>query len=108
MLRVKRGDTKPDVVFYDVRDQEGNIIDLAAVQEVRVVCRRKGEFLFDRLVTGTSDGTATLPWQVGDTDEVGRLKMELKVIFLTGDELTIPSEGHFNIEVTQDLDRPES
>jgi hypothetical protein len=102
MLQMKRGDTQPDLVFYDVRDTNGNLVDLSD-KIVSVVCRRRSQFLFSRTVTGDNQGTVTMPWVAGDTDVVGRLKFELKVQ-LEGGELTIPPEGHFDVEITQDLD----
>ena len=103
MLRMKRGDTKPDLVFEQVRDQDGELIELST-KTVHVVCRRKSVFMFSREVQGVL-GSATMLWEPGDTDVVGRLKFELKIALENGHELTIPSEGHFDVEVTQDLDQ---
>lgn len=108
-LKMKKGDLLPNLRFYDIRNENGALVDVSTATSVHVIAHRGRTFLFDRDCSdaATTSGEVTMEWQAGDTDEVGRIKLELVIEVSLGHEITIPNEGYFEVIITEDLSIPE-
>lgn len=76
-MKLYRNDLKPDLVV--TLTDGGTPINLTTATSVRVIGVKSGATLFNRTTTGTSAGVVTMPWEVGDTDEAGRIYVEVEV-----------------------------
>lgn len=103
ILRMKRGDTLPSLVC---KLTDGGVpVDLSPATAIQVLLRRgPGEAVLERTAVGSNDGTTTMTWEAGDTDEAGTLYGEVRVTWADGKRQTWPADGTFRVEIEADLD----
>lgn len=100
-MRIKRGDTKPDLVI-DVSALAGVTVDLSSAA-VTVNGIRSGLLAIHRSATGTSQGVVTMPWEPTDTAVAGWIGFEVGTV-IGGKEQSWPKSGLVWIEVVEDTD----
>ena len=81
-MRISRHDLKPDLqaTCYD----GDTPVDLTTALAIKVNAQRDGAPAFSRTATGDAEGRVTMPWQPGDTDTTGILKVEVEVTWPGG------------------------
>ena len=60
-------------------------------------------FAKEAQIVSYSAGTIQYNWQVGDTNEAGRFHGEFQLHYYDGNKLSIPQNGHIEIEITKDV-----
>lgn len=101
-MRMGTGDLEPDleVTLYGV--------DATAAESIRVLGRRAdNDIIFDRVPTTTTlvgdDTKVTMAWQVGDTDEKGRIQIEVEVTWPMARPQTFRPDGGVDLFTDFDL-----
>jgi hypothetical protein len=102
-LTMKRGDTKPDLrIACTINGQDP--VNLAAANQVRLIGVRPGQGrVIDTVLTGGVDGIVTYNWQPEDTEQVGRILVEVEVTWSDGTTQTFPGTGYLTVIVEEDL-----
>ena len=101
MLEIKRGDLMPPLT--GIITDNGDPVNGTTAVLARVIAWRDGALLFRRPVTIGADGTWTMPWVEGDTDQVGDLLIEVEVTWPGTRPQTFPGDGYETVRVHQDL-----
>ena len=78
-MRMYRGDLRPPLTIT-LRDGT-TPLDLTTATSIHVIGYKNGKTFFRREVEGTDEGVVTMEWQVGDTDNVGRIEVEVEVMW---------------------------
>ena len=78
-MKVYQDDLMPNVVL-DLTDG-GEPIDLTVATAIRVIGVRGTTTVFNRTVAGTAEGVVTMPLQAGDTATIGRIQVEVEVMW---------------------------
>lgn len=106
---IKRGDTAP-ALNTRLFDRHGEVIDLSSVNDVSFYMRdvNYNTVISDNTAKGVSvvdgiNGEVEYQWQQGDTDEIGSYAAEFEVEFSDGTIRTFPPIGHYDVEVTEDI-----
>lgn len=60
-------------------------------------------FAKDAQIVSYSAGTIQYNWESGDTNESGRFLGEFQLHYSDGNKLSIPQNGHIEIEITKDV-----
>lgn len=94
-MRMYQNDLLPELVVR-LADDNGPV-DLTAASAIRVIGVQNSEVVFDRSVTGSADGIVNMPWEAGDTDETGRIRLEVVVTWNPSKPQT------FRVEETVDV-----
>ncbi len=102
-MRMKRNDTKPDLV---ITLTDNNVpIDLTAATSVRVIATHRGQLAFDD-TSPTLDrpaGKVTHMWLATETALSGRIWFEVEVTWSGGAVQTFPTRGYLYADVVDDL-----
>ena len=99
------GDLEPDLEL--VLRSRTQAIDLTPAESVRIIGRRGSDIVFDRepdtttIVGDTS--IVTMEWQSGDTDERGRIQIEVEVTWPGARTQTFRADGGVDIKTDFDL-----
>ncbi len=106
---IKRGDTNPP---FDkrLRSESGEPEDLSAVDGVSFHLRDENynTIVSDNTagnvaITDAATGVVEYTWQTGDTSDIGSYKAEFVVDFGTDGTRSYPADGHYDIEITEDI-----
>lgn len=85
-------------------------VDLTAATAIRVIGTHNGTLLFDRAPTSTvvdGDSTVvTMAFQAGDTDLIGRIRIEIEATWPVGRPQTFVPDG--GVDVRRDYDYVET
>jgi hypothetical protein len=103
-MRMYTGDLKPDL---EITLSDPDVpVDISSAAAVRIIGRREGAIVFDRPPTTTDIGggtsTVTMAWQVGDTDEIGRIQIEVEVMWPGNKPQTFRADS--GVDVAADFD----
>jgi len=106
---VKRGDTHPPFEKR-LRNELGEPQDLSAVDGVGFNLRDEN---YNVVASDDTDGRVTIndattgvveyDWQASDTTDIGSYKAEFVVDFGTDGIRSYPADGHYHIEITEDI-----
>jgi hypothetical protein len=94
VIEITQHDTAP--ALQATLGGAGGPADLTKAATIHAIATRNGATLFDRTVTGNASGVIVLPWQTGDTDNLGLIQFEFKVTWLAGGVQTFPA-GFVNV-----------
>lgn len=101
-MKIKRGDTKPNLVI-DIDNDQGNPVDLTAATAVHVVCRGAAEFTNTAPSVDRPNGQVTHLWQTSQTDTAGRILAEVVVTWPDGATQTFPANSFVAVDVVESL-----
>jgi len=105
-FNIKQHDTLP-ILSANLKNANGSAINLTTVSSVRF-------FMFDQntrtekvnaaaTIVVASTGGVSYTWVAGDTDTISRYYAEFELTYSGGGILTVPTVGHINIQVFNDL-----
>ena len=107
-LQIKRGDLEPALVLI-VEDAAGTA-NLNAVDSWRVLGSRRGVLVVngapDTIVVDPGNparATLTRAWQVGETDDLGDMRVEVEAMWPGGRPQTFPPADYEIVRVYPDL-----
>lgn len=98
------GDDKPDLEITLSSPDE--IVNTATATSVRIIGKRAGTIVFDRApntdIQVDDKSVVTMEWQDGDTDEPGRITIEVEVTWPGAKQQTFRANG--GVDVDRDFD----
>jgi hypothetical protein len=104
-VRMYTGDLEPDLKVTLSSATEA--VDITTASSVRIIGRRGLDIIFDRAPTDTIiDGdtsVVTMEWGAGDTDERGRIQIEVEVTWPGTRPQTFRADGGVDILTDFDL-----
>lgn len=112
MFKIKNGDTRPIYIVAlkdEVDTDDEGPLKLEDVEEVFFIMRKKDTSEAPAVrneadIVDAPTGVVSYTWQPGDTDEVGVYDVEFELHYKDGGIETVPNDGYFAAEVTDDLD----
>lgn len=103
-MKMGTGDLKPDLEVTLSSPDE--VVDTSTAASIRIIGKQDGEILFDRAPTSDTqvDDTSvvTMEWQAGDTDEPGRITIEVEVTWPGTKPQTFRASG--GVDLFRDFD----
>jgi len=101
-FNIKRNDLLP-AIEATLKYVDGTAINLTGAT-VKFIFTKPDGTVINRSATVVSAaaGTVKYEWQTGDTTIAGVMRAEWEITF-PGGKLTVPSQGHLSILVTEDL-----
>lgn len=102
-MRIKRGDTKPDLVI-DLTDN-GLPLSLATAGSIRVIGRLNETTLFNDTAPTVNalNGVVTHRWLPAQTANTGRVLVEVEVTWGDLSVQTFPEVGYLLVQIDPDL-----
>lgn len=101
MSRWKQGDTKPDMVI-ECFDGDGRRPDLTTASQVKVTVTQRGVLKWERVVSGTTNGTVTVLLQNSDTATPGTYYVKVYAIWPDGSRQHYPpADDYMTMTVTR-------
>jgi hypothetical protein len=98
------GDLEPDLEVELSSPDE--IVNVSTATSVRILGKRRGDVIFDRAPTDTDivgdKSVVKMEWQTGDTDEQGRIQIEVEVTWPGARPQTFRADG--GVDVLTDFD----
>jgi len=88
---IYQNDLEPDLEINLTDD--GKVVPLNDATEIRVIGLRRGVEVFNRTATGDQLGHIVMPFQAGDTAEVGGISLEVIVTWAGARPQTFPITG---------------
>lgn len=103
-MRMYTGDLEPDLeVTLSSTTQAVDIDDAASI---RIIGKRGGDIIFDRtpdeVAVVDDNSVVTMEWVDGDTDEIGRISVEVEVTWPGTRPQTFRADG--GVDVLRDFD----
>ena len=99
-LVLKRGDLTPNLSITLTDDDEP--VNLTSATDIRLIGTRRGVVVFDRSLSGSAQGVVTMPWQAGDTDDLGVILVEAEVMWPGDKPQTFPHDGFERVRISLD------
>lgn len=104
-FNLKRNDTRP-IIDYTLRDQSGAPVDLTGCSVFFIMAKyRNREVLVNKeaSIVDSSQGQVSYMFASEDTEQIGIMVAEFKVLFPDGSTETFPSSGYILINIEEDL-----
>jgi hypothetical protein len=103
-VRMYTNDLEPDLEVT-LASSDGPV-DVSTASSIRVIGKRGTDIIFDRAPTDTDivgdTSVVTMAWQAGDTDEIGRIQVEVEVTWPGVRPQTFRPDG--GVDVLRDFD----
>ena len=107
-LTMYTGDLEPDLEV--TLASSGGAVDITTAVSVRVIGRRGEDIIFDRAPSSTAvvgqTSVVTMSWVDGDTDDIGRIQIEVEVTWPGTRPQTFRADG--GVDVRRDFDYVEA
>lgn len=104
-MRMFTGDLKPDLMV--TLSNPDAVVDISTASSVRIIGRRGDHVVFDRPPDDSdiTDDTSvvTMYWVDGDTDQIGRIQIEVEVTWPGLKPQTFRADG--GVDIRSDFDR---
>jgi len=108
VLHLKENDLQP-YYYATAKDSDGDAINVTGATIYCTMKLMDGSVKIDRQTTGITitdgaNGQFEYRWQAGDTDTVGRYKIEFEINPASGGKFTLPADEQAIVHIHSSLD----